>query len=134
VQFPCPGKETGGAPQTGLEQSDGEDRLVRPFFVTRGRTRSNLPIEAMVVATGTPPLRPMSREYVEALRACRFPRAVAEVAGMTRLPLGVTRVLLEDLVRAGLIRAGAVATLSGTTAPPDLALLDRLIAGIQRMD
>jgi hypothetical protein len=53
---------------------------------------------------------------------------------MTRLPLGVSRVLLEDLVRAGLIRAGAVATLSGTTAPPDLALLDRLIAGIQRMD
>jgi hypothetical protein len=71
----------------------------------------------------------MVRQYVEALRACGRPVAVAEVAALTGFPLGVTRVLLDDLLRAGL-----VATAPHPVAAPDLILVERLIAGIQRMN
>jgi hypothetical protein len=136
VQHPWPNEQrpdAGDGSDADVEPAiDGpvtDERLVRPFFLTRGRTRSNLPIEAMVVATGLAPRRPMVRQYVEALRACGRPVAVAEVAALTGFPLGVTRVLLDDLLRAGL-----VATAPHPVAAPDLILVERLIAGIQRMN
>jgi DNA-binding IclR family transcriptional regulator len=57
----------------------------------------------------------------------RQPTAFAEVAGQLGLPLGVTRVLLDDLVDRGLLRVEPRRpTLEET-------LLDRLIRGVERL-
>lgn len=125
---PCPSQPRRADTETAVAPEVTAERLVRPFFLTRGRTKSALPVEAIVVATGQAPRRPMVRQYVEALAACRRPAAVAEVASLTRMPLGVTRVLLDDLVRAGLVMVGPRSAVMA-----DLALVDRLIAGIERM-
>ena len=113
---------------------------MRPFFLTRGRTWSDLPVEAMVQAARPPgqprragaPMRagdrPLPPEYAGILQLCAVPRAVAEVAARMRLPLGVARVLVGDLARAGMVSVGARA--SGDI---DLALLDRLISGVERL-
>ena len=49
------------------------------------------------------PLRFELRRIVE---LCQRPRSVAEVAVALRVPLGVARVLVADLVTSGLVRAG----------------------------
>ena len=57
----------------------------------------------------------------------RRPVAVAEVAGRLHLPLGVVRVLLDDLRRAGHLDVVL------DRAEVDDALIDRLIRGVERL-
>src|SRR4051812_23127055 len=86
--------------------ADGEEAVVRPFFVTGGRTRplhDGLRIETLVTAPPAAlhaPLRFESRRIVE---LCQQPRSVAEVAVGLGVPLGVARVLVADLVTEGYV-------------------------------
>jgi hypothetical protein len=122
-------------PGAGAARPWADDPLVRPFFLTRGRTRSDLPVEAMVHTVPSPGRRLDARrlppEYRAILQLCATPRAVAEVAGRLGLPLGVARVLVGDLTRAGVVAVGGGRGEPGTTV--DLALIDRLIAGVGRL-
>src|SRR3954471_18028837 len=95
-----------------------DEPLVRPFFLTRGRTAGELPLDAVVVTTGRGGSGADGRvgsgaghgaghgclevEHERILLLCSRPLAVAEVAGHLRLPIGVARVLLDDLRDAGL--------------------------------
>jgi Protein of unknown function (DUF742) len=84
----------------------GEEAVVRPFFVTGGRTRplhDGLRIETLVTAPPAAlhaPLRFESRRIVE---LCQKPRSIAEVAVGLGVPLGVARVLVADLVTEGYV-------------------------------
>ncbi len=84
-----------------------DDLVIRPFLLTGGRTRpiqDGLRVEALVRAQPpalTAPLRFEARRIVE---ACQQPTSVAEVAAELRLPLGVTRVLVADLVADGCLQ------------------------------
>jgi len=62
---------------------------------------------------------------------CAEPRAVAEVAALLPVPLGVARVLLGDMAERGMIRVhrGAV----GAGESPDLEVLQRVLAGLRRL-
>lgn len=82
--------------------------LVRPYALTRGRTRSSaddLDLIAMVKATGARPQgeRALSPEHRRILELTGRPAPVADVAAELDLPLGVVRVLLGDLRDQGLI-------------------------------
>ncbi|WP_426504506.1 DUF742 domain-containing protein [Dactylosporangium sp. McL0621] len=78
--------------------------LVRPFLMTGGRTRpltDGLRPETVVSAIPAAlhaPLRFESRRIVE---LCQRPRTVVDIAVGLGLPLGVTRVLVADLVSDG---------------------------------
>lgn len=106
---------------------------VRPFVVTRGRTteQSDLAIEAQVIATkrGMAALDGLTFEYRDIVELCSEPLAVAEVSARLRLQLGVTRVLLRDLTRAGHV----------TTFEPDVGLsvdvqtIMRVIDGLRQL-
>jgi hypothetical protein len=110
---------------------DDAGRLVRPYAVIDGRTRPavELTLLSPVVATGNRPPG-MDPEHSRALRLCRTPTSVAEVAAHLRLPVAVAKVLLADLVNSGAM----------TTRPPRLAadltdrvLLEKLLDGLQRV-
>ncbi|MEV4921060.1 DUF742 domain-containing protein [Streptomyces tirandamycinicus] len=84
--------------------------LVRPYTVTHGRTRPatdhHIDLMSQVKAVEwdkpDPRLDHPRTALLELVR--RAPRPVAEVAADADMPLAVVRVLLADLVEAGLVR------------------------------
>ncbi|TLQ47064.1 DUF742 domain-containing protein [Streptomyces marianii] len=89
---------------------DETGSMVRPYTVTRGRTRPvaehHFDLMSQVRAVDwdkpEPRLDHARSALLELVR--RAPRPVAEVAADADMPLTVVRVLLVDLVEAGLVR------------------------------
>jgi hypothetical protein len=98
---------------------DAAGPVVRPYAVTRGRTREQgPPIDLIAVVMGAAPSRTdrmwLESEHLRLLARCRRPITVADLASDLDLPLGVIRVLLADLVDKGLARVN-------TPAPSEFA-------------
>ncbi|MFF7977021.1 DUF742 domain-containing protein [Streptomyces sp. NPDC007905] len=112
---------------------DAVGRMVRPYTVSEGRTRPTCQFDlmTMVVATGTTLRSNLGLDHTHVLELCRSPVTVAEIAGLTRMPAAVIKVLLSDLVERG-----AVATrpfnlaMQGSSSAPDLDLLEALRDGL----
>lgn len=84
--------------------SDGGGRLIRPYSLTGGRTRpsrSDFAMTSQVVSVPAMASDELEPEHRSILHACATPASVAEVASRTRLPLGVLRILLADLLDNG---------------------------------
>lgn len=108
-----------------------DDRLVRPYLVTGGRTRSqgtDLPLDTLVTTTprGMAEAAAHVFEHRQVLEACHTPLSIAEVAGTLRVPAGVARVLIGDLVATGMLQAA-----SRTDTNEDL--VRRLIDGVRSL-
>jgi hypothetical protein len=109
-------------------------RIVRPYVLTQGRTRApeaTYGLEAQVRALVAPDrldrsATPEARRIVE---RCQVATSVAEVAVVLALPLGVTRVLVGDLVAVGALAVDVGAPDAAT----DVALLERLLDGIRAL-
>jgi len=84
-----------------------DDLMVRPFMLTGGRTQplhDGLRIETLLHASPaalSAPLRFESRRIVE---LCQAPMAMADLAVAMRVPLGVVKVIVADLVTEGYLR------------------------------
>jgi hypothetical protein len=110
-------------------------RLVRPYVITQGRTKSSgatLALEAAVKARLQPDQfdprgAPEARRIVE---LCQRPLSIAEVSARLLLPVGVIRVLVGDLSAAGAVMVGTAATPDAAT---DVTLLERLLDGIRAL-
>jgi hypothetical protein len=116
------------------EPRDGGVRLVRPYTVTGGRTRSRatteLPMETLVSARTDAPLSGLRFERADVIRLCASTQSVAEVSAHLKLPLGVARVLVGDLHAEGLLDVHMpVPAASG----PDAALLGKVLDGLQSL-
>ncbi|MBX7455902.1 DUF742 domain-containing protein [Mycolicibacterium sp. 3033] len=86
---------------------DQGPRLVRPYTLTAGRTDAgvDLPWEA-AVEPATPPLPwdwPSADVRAQIMAACAGRPSIAEIAAHLRLPLGVARVVVGDLVMQGYV-------------------------------
>jgi hypothetical protein len=103
---------------------------VRPYVLTRGRTRSTveLPVEALVTV-GSAAARCGGAAEATLMQLCEVPRSVAEVAALTGIPLGVARVLIGDLAGTGALVVHRTAGGCG----PDLALLGRVLNGLRKL-
>lgn len=83
-----------------------DDLVIRPFLLTGGRTqpaRDDLRVETLVRSNPgvmTALLRFEARQIVE---LCHRPTSVAEISAALRLPLGVVRVLVSDLMANGAV-------------------------------
>jgi hypothetical protein len=93
---------------------DAAGPVVRPYAVTRGRTRSQgQPLDLVAIVVGATPStadrRWLEPEHLRLLARCRRPITVADLASDMDLPLGVVRVLLGDLIDKGLARVNAPA-------------------------
>lgn len=101
-----PPTESGPAPTPHGSATDdpADDLFVRPFLVTGGRTRplrDGLRVETVVVAPPAALSAPLRFEAARIVQMCQQPMAVVDVAVALRLPLGVTKVLIGDLVTEG---------------------------------
>ncbi|WP_406279610.1 DUF742 domain-containing protein [Embleya sp. NBC_00896] len=125
--------------------------LVRPYTLTRGRTKAvrdeDLTLITLVTTVeatpATPPDGPASAarrttresrgrqpEHQRILELCREPQAIAEIAALIDLPVSITKVLVDDLLRDGLVTVRAPLALART---PDLALLKKVRDGLLRL-
>ncbi|WP_394298801.1 DUF742 domain-containing protein [Allosalinactinospora lopnorensis] len=108
--------------------------LVRPYAVTKGRTKpkSQLPLEALISATAT--ARSESGTLTPECQAisdlCREWRSVAEISALLRIPLGVARVLVADMSEQGLIQ---IRTSLNTDSRPNVNLLERVLSGLRKL-
>jgi hypothetical protein len=90
-------------PEPRTEEFEAEDRAVRPFIMTGGRTRplvDHLRIETLVLATRAAMTAPLKFEEHTVVRLCQRAHSLAEIAATLGVPLGVARVIVADLVTA----------------------------------
>ncbi|WP_432277527.1 DUF742 domain-containing protein [Kitasatospora brasiliensis] len=120
---------------------DDAGPLVRPYAMTRGRTGAGeqqfdliavvvteLPDPAFALDVPEPPVGP---EQARILALCRnAPLSVAELAADLDLPVGVVRVLLGDLLAAGLIRVRRPVP---PALLPDERILQEVIRGLRAL-
>jgi hypothetical protein len=114
-----------------------ESRVVRPYTLTRGRTRperADLPLEALVrgVASADRPNETTERRRILELTA-REILSVVEISAHLRLPLGVVRVLVGDLADDGLVLVHSGTATSQAPAATQLKVLESVLNGISSL-
>jgi len=115
---------------------DGPGRLVRPYAMTGGRTRSagaEIPLEALVIVTqmGRAQAPTLAWEHRAIAELCASPMSVAEVSAHLKVPLGVARVLVGDMAAEGLVEMSGAS--GNEAAPNDLNLLERVLNGLRAL-
>jgi Protein of unknown function (DUF742) len=107
---------------------------VRPYVRTRGRThaRADLRVETLVSipAPRTPLEDPEHRAISD---VCDGPRSVAEVAALLRVPLGVARILIGDMVEDGTLTVHVTADRLTPGRGPDASVMARVLRGLRRL-
>jgi hypothetical protein len=119
-------------PPQRAEPDDGSIAAVRPYVLTRGRTRADLDLSLETLVSTRPTVVPYQLPHDEAavLELCRAQsRSVAEVAALHRIPIGVAKVLIADLATAGLLAVHRSFAATG----PDLAIMERVLGGLRRI-
>ena len=120
----------------GKLDNDPRGALVRPYAVTRGRTEpvQAIAIEAVLV---TSPHGVQETRYIErdrrtiAMLCSERPQSLAEIAAYLGMPLGVSRVLVSDMIAAGLLVLHS-ADESGDISQR-IEVLDRVLVGLRRL-
>lgn len=109
--------------------------LVRPYVLTRGRTQSrrHLAIEALVSTRAGAHwnVARLTGEFRSVRSLCHHPRSVAEVAATLSVPLGVARVLLDDMAEQGLVTIHDSRV--SADGRPAIALMERVLHGLRRL-
>ncbi|MEU8207610.1 DUF742 domain-containing protein [Micromonospora sp. NPDC049044] len=113
---------------------DDAGPVARPYTMTGGRTtpaRGQFDLITLVVArrSATPPT-PLFPEQARIVELCHHPVSVAEVGAELDLPLGTVRVLLGDLLAAGLIETHDPPMLSDL---PTEDLLEAILVGLRAL-
>ncbi|MFI9806785.1 DUF742 domain-containing protein [Streptomyces sp. NPDC052301] len=118
---------------------DETGSMVRPYTVTRGRTR---PVDGHAIdlmSRVTPLETDAPGSTVDHARAAllelirRGPRPVVELAADADLPLTVVRVLLGDLAEAGLIRIDPPRRLTSAGPATDPELLREIMQRLKEL-
>jgi hypothetical protein len=115
-----------------LEDNAPPARLVRSYTITSGRTKAevDLPMEATLRRQGFDD-EPGDGPRQQILRVCDS-QSVAEVAAKVKMPIGVVRVLLGDLVQEGKVRVQA--TLTDTSSRDERReLIERTLRGLRAL-
>ncbi len=117
--------------------------LVRPYAVTRGRTkpRLNIAIEALVETTvrgrgaESRTTSAIGREHQIIANLCdgRL-QSLAEISARMQLPLGTARVLIADMAADGLLAVYEPTSFDGESDDSlGTELLERVLSGLRRL-
>jgi hypothetical protein len=106
---------------------------VRHFTLTSGRTSANvdLPLEATLQVLDDDASSWQPGHLARVLDVCDN-RSVAEVSALTHLPIGVTRVLLGDLVDQGIVRVRTTIT-DASSKDERRDLIERTLRGLRAL-
>jgi hypothetical protein len=124
------------------ERDEPTGALVRPYAVTRGRTRPRLEIaiEALVETTvrgraassrSGSAQQGQEQQYISTLCDGRL-QSLAEIAARMQLPLGVARVIVADMAHEGLVAVYEPTSLEDDDAV-GTDLLERVLSGLRRL-
>ena len=108
----------------------------RPYTLTGGRTRARIelpievPAEAMVSSREVDWAPDDVRTVIVLL--CHNRPSIAEISSYAALPIGVTRVLVGDLVESGHLRVHATLT-DHSTATERRRLIERTLSGLRAL-
>ena len=124
------------------ERDEPTGALVRPYAVTRGRTRPKLDIaiEALVETTVRGRAangrlgngHGQEQQYISTLCDGRV-QSLAEIAARMQLPLGVARVLVADMATDGLVAIYEPTSLEDDNDAVGTELLERVLSGLRRL-
>jgi hypothetical protein len=125
------------------ERDEPTGALVRPYAVTRGRTRPKLEIalEALVETTvrgrstgaGRVGQGGTEHQYIAAMCDGGRVQSLAEIAARMQLPLGVARVIVADMASDGLVAVYEPTSLDDETDAVGTELLERVLSGLRRL-
>lgn len=111
------------------------DSVVRPYTITRGRTRperQEIEFETLVWTTSraasSPP--PANAHWRAVANLCREVVSLVEVAARLELPIGVARVLIGDMAEAGLVYLHRPQHVTETAG---IALLEKVLDGLRQL-
>lgn len=115
---------------------DPRGALIRPYAVTRGRTepQREIRIEAVLVTTtpGRQEARFAGRDKQVIASLCEGrAHSLAEIAAYTRLPIGVTRVIVADMVTEGLLALHV--PVEAKASVDRMELLERVLSGLRNL-
>jgi Protein of unknown function (DUF742) len=122
------------------EHEEPSGALVRPYAVTRGRTRPRLEIaiEALIETTvrgraagSRGQNHGQEQQYIATMCDGRV-QSLAEIAARLHLPLGVARVLIADMAAEGLVSVYEPTSLDDNEAV-GTELLERVLSGLRRL-
>lgn len=123
------------------ERDEPTGALVRPYAVTRGRTRPRLDIaiEALVETTARGRSAGSAKggqgrehQYIATLCDGRL-QSLAEIAARMQLPLGVARVIIADMAADGLVAVHEPTILDDSNDAVGTELLERVLSGLRRL-
>jgi Protein of unknown function (DUF742) len=122
------------------ERDEPTGALVRPYAVTRGRTRPKIEIaiEALIETTvrgrqsGNGNVGQGQEQLFIANLCDGRLQSLAEIAARMQLPLGVARVIIADMAADGLVAVYAPASLDENDAV-GTELLERVLSGLRRL-
>ncbi|MEH1014142.1 DUF742 domain-containing protein [Micromonospora sp. CPCC 206060] len=123
------------------ERDEPTGALVRPYAVTRGRTRPKLDIALEALVETTVRGRSLQNakgghgrehQYIAALCDGRL-QSLAEIAARMQLPLGVARVLIADMATDGLVAVHEPTILDDSDDAVGTELLERVLSGLRRL-
>jgi hypothetical protein len=122
------------------QRDEPSGALVRPYAVTRGRTRPRLEIaiEALIETTvrgraaggGRSNAQGQEQQYIATLCDGKL-QSLAEIAARMQLPLGVARVLIADMAADGLLAVYEPTSFDDDTVGTEL--LERVLSGLRRL-
>jgi hypothetical protein len=109
--------------------------VVRPYVLTRGRTRTDgvdVALDAVAIACvpADGPVPDPTPETLAIVELLQEPFPLVEVAARLGLALGVARVLVGDLASSGIVTLRAPRPVDAHT---DTQLLERLLDGIRAL-
>lgn len=94
----------GAAPEASAFEA--EELSVRPFLLTGGRTRparDDLRVESLIQSQNGVAAATLRFEARTIYDLCRRTSSIADIAAALRVPLGVTRILVSDLIATGYV-------------------------------
>lgn len=128
---PAPDDDPG--PDDDPDGGSSTGRRIRPYTITGGRTAvggPEIPLEAQILTSNHQPIDP-SRYRWETARLVQMleaPMALIEVAARLRVPVGVARVLVSDLVAEGVLIVHLPPPSSSFTS-----LLEQVLDGVRKL-
>ena len=109
--------------------------VVRPYAVTGGRTRpSNRTLDLVALVSTSPHGRLVADTLEPEQRAiallCQRLQSIVEISAKLDLPVGVARVLVGDMLDAGLVHVHRPERPSDR---PSVALIEKVLSGLQAL-